>query len=230
MSLHPIDVVDCRPLPAALRDRQRKGLPSPNRGKTFPPEPLTAREALRLLGATHPTSKAGVRNRALLALLYRSGLRSAEVRALFPKDFDPEGRAVTVLRGKGMKARVVGIDEPTVELVLRWLDVRGELGLTWREPLFCTVLRPNPGRPLSGSQLREMLPRLAEKADIGKRVHPHSLRHTHAVELMKEHVPVTIIQKQLGHRFLATTAHYLDHFMPEQVLATMRARRWDPDG
>ena len=70
-------------------------------------------------------------------------------------------------------------------------------------------------------------PRLAKKAGIEKRVHPHGLRHTHAAELREEGVDIAIISRQLGHSSIATTARYLDHIAPQTVIDTVRAREWE---
>jgi site-specific recombinase XerD len=79
--------------------------------------------------------------------------------------------------------------------------------------------------------VRALLPRLAAKAGIEKRVHAHGLRHSHAADLMREGVPVNLIQRQLGHASLAVTSAYLDHIAPEQVVSVIRARGWEmPDG
>ncbi|MGQ0848742.1 MAG: tyrosine-type recombinase/integrase [Actinomycetota bacterium] len=69
---------------------------------------------------------------------------------------------------------------------------------------------------------------VARQAGIEKRVHPHGLRHTHAYELMMEGVEIAIIQRQLGHVSLATTAIHLNHIAPRQVIETMRKRAWRP--
>jgi integrase len=76
--------------------------------------------------------------------------------------------------------------------------------------------------------VRDMLKRHAEKAGIGKRVHPHGFRHTHAAELAREGVPLHVIRRQLGHSDLAVTARYIDHLAPEEVVAAIRAREWTP--
>lgn len=75
--------------------------------------------------------------------------------------------------------------------------------------------------------MRTLLPRLAGKAGIDKRVHPHGLRHTMAFELMMEGVPVPVIQRQLGHASLATTDRYLAHLAPKDVVEAMQRREWD---
>src|SRR5262249_55868784 len=90
------------------------------------------------------------------------------------------------------------------------------------ERLFCT----SAGGPISPSYVRTLLPRLARMADIDKRVHAHGLRHTHAAELASEGVPVHLVQRQLGHRSLATTDTYLRAISGADVIAAIRARAW----
>jgi integrase/recombinase XerD len=62
------------------------------------------------------------------------------------------------------------------------------------------------------------MPRLARRAGIEKRVHPHGLRHTHAAELALEGQPMNLIQAQLGHSSLATTSRYLAHIAPAELV------------
>jgi len=109
-------------------------------------------------------------------------------------------------------------------MIGRWVDRRKAHGLNGRRPLFCTL----DGSPMKQSYVRTLLPRLAEKAGIEKRVHPHGLRHTHAAELASEGVPLNVIQVQLGHSNAATTSRYLQHIAPQQVIDAMRCRTWTP--
>jgi len=200
-----------------------KTAPTPwNKGKTLPAEPLTPQEALALLSACSSKAPTGLRNRALLTLLWRGGLRVAESLALLPKDVDPEAGTVRVLRGKGSKARTVGLDPTAMAVVQRWTDRRRELGINGRARLLCTL----KGKPLLSSYCRALLPRLARKAGILKRAHPHGLRHTHAVELVRERVPLPVISRQLGHSSVAVTNTYINHLSPEEVVETMKARQW----
>lgn len=74
--------------------------------------------------------------------------------------------------------------------------------------------------------MRRLLPRIAARAEIHKRVHAHGLRHAHAAELVAEGVPVNVIQQQLGHASLATTDRYLRHIAPRQRVEAMRGRAW----
>ena len=103
-----------------------------------------------------------------------------------------------------------------------WITRRHELGFGPHEPLFCTL----QGTRMKTSYLRGLLPKLAVQAGIDKRVHPHGLRHTHAHELAMEEVPITIIQRQLGHISLATTDRYLNHSAPKQLIDRIGEREW----
>ncbi len=190
--------------------------------RRFPPEILTDDEVCRLLDACSPRP-AGIRNRALIAILYRGGLRINEALDLWPKDIDLEAGSIRILHGKGGRARTVGIDPAGGAVVEQWLEVRAELGLGPQQPVFCTV----GGGRVGDAYIRVLLPRLARKAGIDKRVHAHGLRHTHAAQLRVEGVDIGIISKQLGHRSIATTAHYLDHIAPQLVIETIRQRAWN---
>ena len=199
-----------------------RGRTAPNKGETYPAEVLTENEVKSLIQCCSNRAPTGIRNRALITVLYRAGLRLSEALALRPKDLDANGGTVTVLHGKGDRRRTIGLDPGAMAIVLRWIDRRLQRGIDGRAPLFCTL----QGQPLKPSYVRTLLPRLAAKAGIEKRVHPHGLRHTHAYELMMEGVPVPIIQQQLGHASLATTDRYLRHIAPRDLVITMQAREW----
>ena len=93
--------------------------------------------------------------------------------------------------------------------------------LNGHHPLFPTL----SGSRIQTQYIRALLPRLGRKAGILKRVHAHGLRHSFAAGLMAEGVSVGVISKALGHSSIATTALYLDHIQPQQVIDTLRARR-----
>jgi site-specific recombinase XerD len=184
---------------------------------------------MRACGRYSPT---GLRNRALIALLYRTGLRINEALSLFPKDLDLANGCIRVLNGKGGRPRTVGLDPGAAAILERWLDARTRHhhhrnrrncpALTGRHPVFCTLC----GRPMAAAYIRVMLKRLATRAGIEKRVHAHGLRHTHAAQLRAEGVDIGIISRQLGHASITTTARYLDHIAPTAVIETMRRRSW----
>src|SRR5262245_28568525 len=115
--------------------------------RRFPAEPLVLADVEALRAACSRRAPTGVRNRALLAILFRSGLRVSEALALFPKDLDPAGRSVRVLHGKGNKARTAPLPTDAADAIDRWLECRERLRLTGRHPLFCTL----NGEPLRDS-------------------------------------------------------------------------------
>jgi site-specific recombinase XerD len=201
-----------------------KGREPANKGKTYPPEVLTPDEARRLIEACSNRAPTGIRNRAMIVAMYRGGLRAGETLALRPKDLDAAAGTLTVLHGKGDRRRIVGLDPGAMAILGRWIDTRRSLAINGHAPLFCTLA----GRALKPSYVRTLLPRLARKAAIEKRVHPHGLRHTHAYELMMEGVPVPIIQQQLGHSSLATTDRYVSHLAPVDLISHMQQRVWSP--
>ena len=205
-----------RPSPPAAAKRR----PKPKR--KLPPEVLTDEEVQALLGALSRRSPTGIRNRALIAVLYRSGLRLSEALSLQLKDIDLAEGVIRVLHGKGGRSRVVGIDAGAESIVEAWLAVRAAERLGRDVPVFCSL----NGLPLTTAYIRRRLPILARRAGIEKRVHAHGLRHTHAAQLRSEGVDIGIISKQLGHTSIATTVRYLDHIAPVAVIAAVRERAW----
>jgi site-specific recombinase XerD len=196
-----------------------------NAGHSYPAEVLSHGEVEALIRGCSNGAPTGVRNRALIVVLWRGGLRLDEALALQPKDVDARAGTVTVLHGKGDKRRTIGLDPGAFAVLERWLEVRQRRGIAGpRQAIFCTL----DGRRLDPSYVRRLLHRLAGKVEIAKRVHPHGLRHTHAAELAAEGVPANLIQAQLGHSSLATTDRYLRHIAPQQLVDAMRARAWEP--
>jgi site-specific recombinase XerD len=105
-------------------------------------------------------------------------------------------------------------------VIERWTDTRRALGIASRRRLLCTL----SGEPLDPSYVRHLLPRLATRASIDKRVHAHGLRHTHAAELAEEGYSVNFIQDQLGYASLDATDRYLRRIAPATRLITPAAR------
>ena len=195
-----------------------------NKGRRFPVEILTPDEVRRLLAAITQHTSVGLRNRALIVVMYRAGLRHSEALDLYPKDVDVDLGAISVLSGKNRKRRTAGIDPGAIAILDEWMEKREELGFGPHEYLFCSMR----GRTLSSSYMRGLLPRLGREAGIAKRVHPHGLRHTMAFELMMEKIPLKVIQQQLGHSNLATTDIYLSHIAPADVIEAIGEREWSP--
>jgi integrase/recombinase XerC len=200
-----------------------------NKGRKLPPELLTAADIRALLAACSASAPTGVRNRGLLVTLYRAGLRLDETLALTPLDIDVAGGVVHVgRRGVGPlhagHERIAGIDMAALAIIEEWLEMRRTLGLRGDGPLFCTL----SGGPLHPAYVRQLLPRLAEKAGVDKRVHAQGLRHTHAAELAAEGLPAEVIQAQLGHESLASTDRYLRRMPPIDRIGALHRRQWSP--
>jgi integrase/recombinase XerD len=158
----------------------------------------------------------------MIAVAWRSGLRIGEVLALKPKDIDLDGGTVTIQHGKGDKRRVVGLDAGTAALTAQWLDVRRKRGITGRSPVFCTLT----GEPIDQSYVRHLLPRLAAKAGIEKRVHAHALRHAYAAALEREGATISMIRDLLGHSSAAVTDRYLRRLGAGEAVEFARGREW----
>lgn len=186
--------------------------------KKYPPEPLALDEVRRLMDACGSQSSIGLRNRALIAVVWRAGLRIAEALALEPRDI--ENGIVRVRLGKGSRSRVVAIDAGAAAVLQAWVDRKAQLGIAG--PIFSTL----KGTPVLTSYVRNLLPRLARKAGIAKRCHAHGLRHSFAAGLADERVDVRVIQRALGHSSLQTTQNYVDHLRPRAVIETLLNRTW----
>ena len=208
--------------PRPVQDDQGGWRVPPNKGRSYPAEVIPRDEVIRLMGACSSRAGTGIRNRAAVGIMYRAGLRISEVLNLMPRDVDSKAGTITVMNGKGGKRRVVGLDPEAFDALARWIDRREQLGINGRARLFCTL----EGRPLSAPYVRAALGRLAKRADIDRRVNPHSFRHSFAAEMAREGKPMNLIQQALGHSSLGTTSRYLSHINPTEVIAAMRSREW----
>jgi integrase/recombinase XerD len=179
---------------------------------------LTSDEVAAISAGCSPRATTGIRNRALLTLLYLSGLRISEAFALKPSDVDLKRHACRVLHGKGDTATVRGFHPTATDAFARWIDTRRGLGLR-NGPRFWTL----KGGQLYPQYVRILLGRLADKAGIEKRVHPHGLRHAFADELRAASVDVVVISKLFGHSSIAVTSRYLDHLTNDRAVAAPKA-------
>jgi len=108
-------------------------------GYKLPGEVFSREEVRAILDACSLTASTGVRNRALLTVLYRTGLRVSEALALMPADLDSRAGTLRVRCGKGRRERTVAMDAGGWDVLGRWMDRRGQLGLSGHSFLFCTL-------------------------------------------------------------------------------------------
>jgi len=163
----------------------------------------------------------GLRVRALIATLWRSGVRIAEALALTESDLEPTQGKLLVRHGKGGKRREIGMDPWGWQQLAPWLEVRRGLPVG---PLFCEIRGRAAGRPWQSSGARNQLRRLALQAGVRRRFAPHQLRHAHAVEMAREGIPLNVIQRQLGHANLGVTSIYLQGIDSAEIVDIVHKR------
>jgi len=175
------------------------------------PTVLRAREAADLVEVPDadetddPIERAvALRDRAILELLYGSGLRVSEVTSLRRDDLDLDGARVLV-RGKGSKERRVPVSDDAVLAVRAWLaDGRVHLAADAGGPLFLN----RKHKPMSPRDVRAMVGGYAGSLLPGRRVGPHTLRHSYATHLLEGGADIRAVQELLGHSSVATTQRY----------------------
>ena len=177
----------------------------PKRPKALPRAILGGPQVVKLLKAPNVETPVGLRDRAILELLYATGLRNEELRNLKLNDVDREGCQARVT-GKGSKERVV----PVGRIALNWLDLYLE---TARPALLLGpengfVFVSCKGRKIHSSNLIAMIRKYARRARLPANVTPHALRHTCATHLLKAGADIRHIQALLGHSSLDSTQIY----------------------
>ena len=174
----------------------------------LPAEPLGHAELARLFAVPDLADPLGLRDRAMLELLYATGLRRAELCAVALSDLSPERGTLTVRRGKGKKDRVVPVGPRAAGWVERYTrEVRPRLCLDTREQaLFLTGY----GGPFNPDVLSRMVTAWLKTAGITRKGSCHLLRHTCATHMHDGGADIRFIQQQLGHAKLDTTAIYTE--------------------
>jgi integrase/recombinase XerC len=183
-----------------------------------------------LAGAPGPSESAGnrqplrARDRAILELLYATGLRVSELVGLDWEALDLRGRVLRVM-GKGGKERMVPFGRPAAEALREWLAAAHDAGLApgaadagRGEPVF---LNHRGGR-LTDRSVRRVIDRWIAATALARGVHPHTIRHTFATHLLENGADLRAIQELLGHSSLATTQKYT-HLEVERLLTVYRA-------
>jgi integrase/recombinase XerC len=167
------------------------------------PQVMTESAVAELIEADERATPAGLRDRAILEVLYSSGLRVSELTGLCWRDLDAELGMVTVRSGKGNKDRVVPLGEPALDALLAW---RGAVPLAWSaEGPVITNLR---GRRLTTRSVQKIVAHRLMLAGSDTPLTPHGLRHCFATHLLNTGADLRSIQEMLGHSSLATTQRY----------------------
>ncbi len=171
------------------------------------PDFLSVDEVDRFLNAFPATVKEPLelRNRAIMELLYASGLRVSELVKLRLGAVDFENEVVRVT-GKGSKTRIVPVGKVALRTLKRYLnEVRPTL---LRTPNTAEVFLSHHGRPLDRARIWGLVKLAAERAGITKNIHPHTLRHSFASHLLANGADLRVIQEMLVHADISTTEIY----------------------
>jgi integrase/recombinase XerD len=192
------------------------GLRSPKLSRQLPPS-LTPDQVRKIMESPSPKTPLGLRDRALLELLYAAGLRASEILSLRIEQLDLPGRSARVI-GKGNKERLVLLGSAAHEALDRYLHtarpklVRSKSG--------GEVFLGNHGRRLTTSHLWGIVKRAAQTAGLDTRVYPHLLRHSFATHLLSGGADLRVIQELLGHASIGTTEIYT-HVDEDRLAATV---------
>ncbi|HEY9898418.1 MAG TPA: tyrosine recombinase XerC [Pantanalinema sp.] len=183
------------------------------------PKFLDREELVALFAAPDPGSPLGLRDRAILELLYATGMRVGEIVALKTDQIDWDEREIVVF-GKGSKERLVLLDAHAAELVTAYLrEARARLVGTRADGGILFVNRQ--GGALDQRSVQRMLQKYVAAAGIQKAVSPHTLRHTFATHLLEGGADLRVVQELLGHASLSTTQIYT-HVSQERLREVYR--------
>ena len=168
------------------------------------PEVLSVEEVEAIMDSVDLRSPSGVRDRAILELLYGCGLRVSELCGLrISQVYLNEGFVRVV--GKGDKERLVPLGEPAADAFRAWLDIRPEPAeAAFQDSAFLNLR----GTPLSRVSVFKMIKKQALLAGVDKEISPHSFRHSFATHLIAGGADLRIVQEMLGHESILTTEIY----------------------
>lgn len=166
---------------------------------------LTTEEVQRLLAAIDQNSAIGIRDRAILELLFSGGLRVSELCNIDRDRINLERREFMV-RGKGKKDRPIFISKEAAERLRDYLDMRSDN----EKPLFISLSTSNKRQVsrLTPRSIQRIVEKYAKSAGITKHVSPHTLRHSFATDLLMNGADLRSVQAMLGHSNISTTQRY----------------------
>jgi integrase/recombinase XerC len=196
-------LIDTDPLATLSAPKLEKRLP------TF----LTHGEIAKLIDAPDTSTPQGLRDRAILELLYASGLRVSEITALDLKDIDIVSRQIRVW-GKGSKERMVLIGIPAAEALKLYIDL-GRIKLE-RKTETQAVFLNRFGDRIAERRIQYIIKKYARQAGLDLRVFPHIMRHTFATHLLDGGADLRVVQDLLGHARLSSTQVYT-HVSQSQI-------------
>ena len=178
----------------------------PRKIKRLPRTVLTAAEAERVMACVDLATPIGLRDRAMLEVLYSTGMRRTELALLETGDIEAERVVVLIRQGKGGKDRLLPLGERALHWTTQYLE-RARPQLAWNTD-DKTLFLGNEGKPLSALWLSTLIARRVDAAQLGKRGGCHLWRHTMATLMLEGGADIRFIQAMLGHAELSTTQIY----------------------
>jgi integrase/recombinase XerD len=170
------------------------------------PEVLTAEEVFKILESSPVNTPAGLRDRAILEVLYSTGIRRGELVQLNVEDFFPDRDELVILKGKGKKERVVPIGEYAQKFTEAYLKlIRPWQARPEETALFVSC---HSGERIASATVRFIVKKAVTRSEITKPVSVHTFRHAMATHLHRNKADLRHIQAMLGHATLATTQIY----------------------
>jgi integrase/recombinase XerC len=174
----------------------------------YMPTFLSVDETFQLLDAQSDNSVSGLRDHAMLELFYSSGLRLSELAGLNVTDFD-FSQALVKLRGKGKKERIVPVGKQALQAIDEYIKKTAEVRKknddnVFKNPLFLNIR----GERITARSIARIVDATTVKSGIGRKISPHSLRHSFATHLLNAGADLRSIQELLGHESLSTTQKY----------------------
>jgi integrase/recombinase XerC len=168
------------------------------------PHFLTADEIQKLLEAPDPNDEMGLRDRAILEVIYSAGLRVSELSGMNDRDIDSVDGTVRI-RGKGRKERIGSLGSYAIAALHRYQAVRRPVAKAAKEsPTF----RNKFGGRLTTRSVARMLDKYILQCGLDQRTTPHTLRHSFATHLLDRGADIRSVQEMLGHKSLVTTQIY----------------------
>jgi site-specific recombinase XerD len=179
----------------------------PKRGRPLPRNVLTPEEARRLIEATPIKKPRDIRDRALVEVLYATGIRRAELIGLTVYDLDLLAATLKVERGKGDFTRIVPLTQSAMAALKLYLDEARPV-YAKRATQVSLFVSSRSGGPLDDDDIVRIVQKAAKRAGLSKHITPHTLRHSLATHLLQGQADIRQIQKLLGHRRLTSTEIY----------------------
>jgi len=184
-----------------IKENPAENLDSPQKS-LYLPKFLNQAEVELLFSQPDVSTETGLRDRAILELMYSSGLRVSEAVNIQTRDIDLDGGVLTCT-GKGSKTRKVPVGTSAVEWVKSYLSLRRKQESIEVENLFVTPA----GRPVNRQMIHAFVKEYAEKCGL-ENVSPHTLRHSFATHLIQNRADIRSVQQMLGHADISTTQIY----------------------